>query len=150
MYRDRMQTSMPTRRFLTLSAACLILAFAPACATSGGTAAPAPTGPIELDGTKWKLVMLAGSLDGRVVEFHKRGEDGYSGKLVELGRKLRDAMGIQPGFEMFQLKRKKENEYEGVYKGIDANGAVSNKEVVVFVAGNNLNWNQESAVWERQ
>jgi hypothetical protein len=67
-----------------------------------------------------------------------------------MGRKLRDAMGIQPGFEMFQLKRKKENEYEGVYKAVDGSGAVQNKEVVVFVAGNNLNWNQESAVWERQ
>jgi hypothetical protein len=144
---------MPTRRFLTLSVACLVLSLAPACATSGGAAAPAaaaPSGPIELDGTRWKLVMLAGNLDGRVVEFHKRGSDGYSGTLVEMGRKLRDAMGIQPGFELLQLKRKKENEYEGVYKAIDAGGAVQNKEVVVFVSGNNLNWNQESAVWERQ
>jgi hypothetical protein len=146
-----MQTSLPIRRFLTLSVACLMLSLAPGCATSGGAAAPAaPSGPIELDGTRWKLVMLAGALDGRVVEFHKRGSDGYSGKLIEMGRKLRDAMGVQPGFELFQLKRKKENEYEGVYKAVDASGAVQNKEVVVFVAGNNLNWNQESAVWERQ
>ena len=147
-----MKILTPARRFLTLTVALATLGLAQAFATGGGAAAPAaaPTGPIELDGTRWKLVMLAGNLDGRVVEFHKRGDDGYSGKLVEMGRKLRDAMGVQAGFEIFQLKRKNVNEYEGVYKAVDNAGAVQNKEVVVFVAGNNLNWNQESAVWERQ
>src|SRR5947207_2025614 len=113
-----MKTLNPFRcslRSVLLPAACLALAaLAPACATGGGDAQPgsaataeAASGPVELDGTKWKLVMLGGNLDGRVIEFQKRGSDGYVGKLVEPGRKLRDAIGIQPGFEMLQLKRKK-------------------------------------------
>ena len=47
---------------------------AQACATGGATPA-APTGPIELDGTRWKLIALGGSLDGRVVQFKKRGAE---------------------------------------------------------------------------
>jgi hypothetical protein len=119
------------------------------CAT-GSAAAAAPSGPVELDGTRWKLVMLGGKLDGRVVEFKKRGEDGYSGKLVELGPRLRDVVGLEPGYELLQLKRKGENEYEGVYKSIDPSGAKQSKEVVMFVSPTNLSWNQESAVWEKQ
>jgi hypothetical protein len=119
-----------------------------ACATSGGP--PPPSGPVALDGTRWKLVALGGNLDGRVIEFHKRGSDAYIGQLVDPGRRLRDVVGLKPGFEMLQLKKKKENEYEGVYKAVDASGGQADKEVVVFVNGNNLTWNQESAVWERQ
>src|SRR5437763_11029879 len=53
--------------------ALVVSAFlAQGCATSGG-AAPAPSGPVELDGTRWKLVALGGSLDGRVIQFKKRG-----------------------------------------------------------------------------
>jgi hypothetical protein len=37
-----------------------------------------------------------------------------------------------------------------VYKSVDKGGARADKEVVVFVNGNSLTWNQESAVWERQ
>jgi hypothetical protein len=137
-----------TRRS-AVALAALGLAIA-SCATGGSAAAPAPTGPVELDGTRWKLVALGGSLDGRIIEFKKRGSDGYEGKIVDLGRKLRDIVGMEPGFVMFQLKKKGENEYEGVYNAVDNKGSQAGKEVVVFVNGNNLNWNQESAVWERQ
>jgi hypothetical protein len=124
------------------------------CATSGassGPAAPAASsGPVELDGTRWKLIALGGQLDGRIVEFHKRGSDGYVGEMVDVGRRLRDVVGLKPGYQLFQLKKKKENEYEGVYKSVDPSGTQADKEVVVFVNGNTLTWNQESAVWERQ
>jgi hypothetical protein len=133
----------------TMTAALVGLA---ACATSGSSSPPAPSGPIELDGSRWKLIALGGNLDGRIVEFHKRGADGYVGELVDTGRRLRDVVGLKPGFQMFQLKKtpQKENQYEGVYKSVDPSGSQQDKEVVVFVNGNQLTWNQESAVWERQ
>jgi hypothetical protein len=124
---------------------------AQACATSSSSSTPAaPSGPAELDGTKWKLVALGGALDGRVIQFQKRGSSAYEGKLVSLGRRLQDVVGLQEGFVMFQLKRKGENEFEGVYKAVDPKGGQQDKEVVVFVNGNTMTWNQESAVWEKQ
>ena len=123
---------------------------AQACATSGSSSPPPATGPQELDGTKWKLVALAGSLDGREVQFTKRGADGYEGKLTSLGRRLQDVVGLQTGETIFKLKRKTDTEFEGTYKAIDPKGGVTEKEVVVFVNGNTLTWNQESAVWEKQ
>jgi uncharacterized protein (DUF2147 family) len=156
VYRDTMNTYNPTPRSLRRPVAP-VLAFllfgvlAQACATGGSAAAPAaPTGPAELDGSKWKLVALAGSLDGRVIQFKKRGSNGYEGKLVSLGRRLQDVVGLQEGFVMFQLKRKSDNEFEGVYKAIDPKGGQQDKEVVMFVNGSSMTWNQESAVWERQ
>jgi hypothetical protein len=123
---------------------------AQACATSSSSTPPPASGPVELDGTRWKLVAIGGSLDGRVVEFHKRGSNGYVGKLVTLGRRLQEVVGLQEGFDMFQLKRKGDNEFEGVYKSIEPKGGQADKEVVVFVNGNSMTWNQESAVWEKQ
>lgn len=117
------------------------------CATSGP---PAPTGPVELDGTRWKLVALGGALDGRVVQFEKKGQDAYIGKLVDVGRRLRSVVGLEPGFELFRVKKKGENEYDGIYKAVDPSGAMPEKEVVLFINGNSMTWNQESAVWERQ
>jgi hypothetical protein len=115
------------------------------CATS----APAPTGPVELDGTKWKLVMIGGSLDGRVIGFKKKGKDGYIGTLLETGRQLQAVVGLELGREIFSIQKKSDKEYQGVYKHIDKAGNISEREVIVFVDGNNLTWNQESAVWER-
>lgn len=118
------------------------------CATGGSAAAPSGE-PIELDGTKWKLVALGGVLDGRVIEFKKRGQDGYEATLVEPGRRLRDAVGVRPGEVIFKLRRKSPNEYEGMYKAIDSSGNSTEREVVVFTSGGTLSWNQESAVWEK-
>jgi hypothetical protein len=105
---------------------------------------------VELDKTRWKLVAVAGQLDGRVIEFQRRGSDAYSGKLVVLGRRLQDVVGLKEGFEMFQLRRKAENEYEGTFKSIDPNGSQVDKEVYISVKGNTFTWNQEAATWERQ
>jgi hypothetical protein len=136
------------RRLTFILAAGALSIAAQACATSGPAT---PSGPVELDGTRWKLVAIGGSLDGRVVQFHKRGSNGYIGELVDLGRRLRSVVGLQTGYELFQLKKTpKENEYEGVYKSIDPKGGVADKQVLVFVNGNTLTWNQESATWERQ
>jgi hypothetical protein len=147
-----MNTYNPTPRTLRrpVGPALALLLFgvlAQACATSGP---PPPSGPVELDGTKWKLVSLGGSLDGRVIQFQKRGSNGYEGKLVNLGRRLQDVVGLQEGFVMFQLKRKSDAEFEGVYKAIEPKGGQQDKEVVMFVNGNSMTWNQESAVWEKQ
>jgi hypothetical protein len=144
-----LRSSSP-RSLLALTLAFALGVISQGCATSGGSAAPAPSGPVELDNSRWKLVALGGQLDGRIVEFHKRGSDGYEGLLVDFGRRLRDVVGLKQGFPMFQLKKKSETEYEGVYKSVDPSGAQADKEVVVFVNGNTLTWNQESAVWERQ
>lgn len=140
---------MTTRNHTVFTTLLLLGALVSACATGGSTAPPAPSGPVELDGTRWKLVAVGGNLDGRIVEFKKRGSDGYEGSLVEVGRRLRSVVGLEPGFKMFALKRKGENEYEGVYKAVDPNGSQSDKEVVVFINGNQMTWNQETAVWER-
>jgi hypothetical protein len=148
----RPRSSSSLRSLLTLTLALALGVISQACATSGSSssAPAAPSGPVELDNSRWKLVALGGQLDGRIVEFHKRGSDGYEGLLVDFGRRLRDVVGLKQGFPMFQLKKKSETEYEGVYKSVDPSGAQADKEVVVFVNGNNLTWNQESAVWERQ
>lgn len=119
-----------------------------ACAT-GTSAVVKPTGPVDLDKTQWRLVALGGSLDGRIVEFKRRGDDGYSGTLVDLGRRLRDVVGIKPGMQIFTLKRRAENEYEGIYKAIQTNGNYADKEIVVFIKDNTMTWDQESAIWER-
>src|SRR5256885_17051205 len=110
-----MKTLNPLRlcpRSALLPAAFLaVAAFAPACATSGGDASgaaakpPAASGPRELDGTKWKLGMLGGNLDGRGIEVQKRGSGGDVGELIEPGRKVRGATGGPPGFEMMQVQR---------------------------------------------
>jgi uncharacterized protein (DUF2147 family) len=146
-----MNTYNPASRSCPRPVAALALLLfgmlAQACATSGP---PPPTGPVELDGTKWKLVALAGQLDGRVVQFEKRGSNGYEGKLVNLGRRLQDVVGLKEGFVMFQLKRKGDNEFEGLYKAIDPKGGQQDKEVVMSVNGNSITWNQESATWEKQ
>lgn len=139
---------MTTRKhalFTLFLLGCLVQA----CATGGSSGPPAPTGPVELDKTRWKLVALGGNLDGRIVEFKKRGSDGYEGELVDVGRRLRSVVGLEAGFKMFSLRKKGENEYEGVYKSVDPSGAQADKEVVVFVNGNQMTWNQETAVWER-
>src|SRR5262245_40456806 len=131
-----------TRKVLSL----ILLGFvAQACAS-----APAkPTGPIELDGTVWKLVALGGSLDGRVIEFKKRGANGYLATLKEPGRKLQNAVGVNVGTEIFILVTKGENQYEGTYKAYDASGGLVEKEVTLFVNADGLSWNLENAVWER-
>jgi hypothetical protein len=153
VYRDCMKLANPTSRVgrspvLPVLAILLSGVLAQACATT--SAPPPPSGPVELDGTRWKLVAIAGALDGRVVEFQKRGSNGYEGKLVVLGRRLQEVVGLKEGFVMFQLKRKSDAEFEGIYKSIEPKGGQQDKEVVVFVNGNTMNWNQESAVWEKQ
>jgi hypothetical protein len=141
-----------SRRAPVVSALAFLVCgvLAQACATSGSTSAPAPSGPVELDKTRWKLIALAGQLDGRVIEFQKRGAEGYSGKLVSLGRRLQDVVGLQEGFEMFQLKRKSDTDFEGTYKSIDPKGGQIDKEVYISVKGNTFTWNQENANWEKQ
>jgi hypothetical protein len=154
VYRVCMNTLQPisrSRRMPVLPALAILLCgvLAQACATGGSNAAaPAPSGPVELDKTRWKLVALAGQLDGRVVEFQKRGSNAYSGKLVTLGRRLQDVVGLQEGYELFQLKRKSDTEFEGTYKSIDKGGQVD-KEVFISVKGNTFTWNQENANWEK-
>jgi hypothetical protein len=152
---NTLETASRSRRLPVVPALTFLLCglLAQACATTGSSdssAAAAPSGPVELDGTRWKLVALGGQLDGRVVQFKKRGSSAYEGKLVTLGRRLQDVVGLQEGYVLFQLKKKGENEYEGIYKSIDPKGGQADKEVNIFVNGNNLTWNQESAVWEKQ
>ena len=120
------------------------------CASSGG--ATKPSGPVAVDGARYKLIAGAMGLDGRVVEFKKRG-DGMMGCLVEPGIKLRNATGVELGSRVFSLKGKaggNPNEYEGAYKGINPDGSSTDHEVFVAFDGENMTWNLESATWERQ
>ena len=135
----------PRISLLSLSAALLLGGALAGCASS----APKPTGPVTLDGSIYKLLAAGGSLDGRQVQFLERG-DTIRGCLVSGGARLRDAVGIEPGMNIFQLKKVKDNEWEGVYRAIDPGGGIAEKPVTVFFEGDTLTWNLESATWERQ
>lgn len=118
----------------------------------GGCAASAPKDnkPIELNGTKWMLVIAGGRMDGRVVQFKKQGI-GYLGYLVDKGQRLLDVTGLRTGPEtmIFSVKPRGVNQYEGIYHQIASDGATQDKEVDVFVDGDSLSWNLETATWER-
>jgi hypothetical protein len=132
--------------FVVFMCAGLLALSAQGCATSGP---PVPAGPVELDGTNWKLSVVDGRFDGRVVSFKKKGKDGYIGSLADKGQRLRDAVGIEIGREIFAVRRKAENEYEGMYKAVGSDGSISENEVRLFVNGNTMSWNLQSAQWER-
>lgn len=117
------------------------------CATSS---AAKSTGPVELNQSKWKLIVSGGRMDGRVVEFKKKGA-GYMAVLIERGHILRDVTGLNMGETwIFSLRPKGTNEYEGTYREIGRDGSMAEKEVVVFINGDSLSWNLETATWERQ
>jgi hypothetical protein len=141
------------RKVLSAALWAVLLGSAPlvtvGCASSQG--ATTPKGPVELDNTKWKLAVSGGRMDGRVVEFKKKGKAGYYGYLVQPGNRLRDVTGIDYGQTwVFALKPKGNNEYEGMYKQIAPDGSISEKEVMVFVDGDTFTWNLETATWELQ
>ena len=118
------------------------------CASTSG-ASSAPSGPVTLDGARYKLLAAGGALDGRVVEFLQSG-DTVIGCLVAPGNRLRSVAGIDMGTRVFSLQKKGENQFEGVYKAISPDGSIADKEVTVFFEGDGLSWNLESATWERQ
>ncbi len=143
-----MQTLL--RRALLLAALGGVCAVCVGCATTGSP--PPPTGPVEMDGTTWKMLTSSGRIDGRSVKFKKRGDNGLEGALVDQGILLRGAVGINAGMIIFQLKRKgekAENQYEGVYKDIAADGSNQEKEVTIFVSPDSFSWNLQSATWEK-
>ena len=123
-----------------------------ACATSGGNATPAaPAGPIELDGTRWKMLMTpAGRLDLRIIQFKKQGT-GYLGLLKDFGLQLRSVPGIREDMVFFKLEATAGaiNEYTGSYEAPGPDGVMSASIVNVSISGNRLIWNLGSAVWER-
>src|SRR5687768_10569750 len=94
-----------------------------------------PSKPIELDGTKWKLVAINGQLDGRVIQFKRKSKDGYEGTLVEIGRRLAGVVGLQLGTVIFTIRNKGVNQYEGYYKDITPSGNQSDRELNLSVDG---------------
>jgi hypothetical protein len=122
------------------------------CATSGAAAPAAkPGGPVEIDGARYKLVESGGSLDQRVVEFMKA-NDTIRGCLVTFGMRLRNVTGLDNGVPVFQARQNPNNpnEYSGVYKSIQPDGQILDKEVTISFEGDELHWNLESATWSRQ
>lgn len=125
------------------------LALMAGCATSGG-AGSAASGPLELDGTRWKLTVLEGKLDGRVIEFKKSGPNTYAGRLVERARWMENVPGIPDQMEMFSVRKTDQtNTYAGLYKTYTPGGGYTEQEVNFSVTPEALNWNLASAVWER-
>jgi hypothetical protein len=123
------------------------------CATVMGACASAPVVPLkreELDGSKYKLIAIAGRLDQRVVQFRKRGT-GFIGVLVTKGKFLQEIVGIPADMEMFKLSpvEGSDNGYEGVFITYQGDGARTESEVKVSFYKDNLTWNLESASWER-
>jgi hypothetical protein len=91
------------------------------CASSGGASggpSGQPAGPIELDGTKWKLTLNNGSFDGREIQFKKEGSKFLTGSLTEVGRQMRNNTAAHPGVWIFQifLPAVSENTYRGIYR----------------------------------
>lgn len=137
------------KTILRAALSLFLVGAAPALVAGCATGKTAPSAPVELNGTKWKLVMLGGKLDGRVVEFKKKGKDGYVGTLIDLGKRLENLPGITVGYEVFSMRKKSENQYHGMYKSITADGNIDEKDLTLFVDGDSFSWNQESAIWER-
>lgn len=129
----------------SLSSLTLGLCLAGGCATGPAK----PTGPVSLDDVRYKLIISGGSMDGRVVEFKKRG-DALFGCLASPGLRLAKATGVEPGTRLFALKEKAPNEYAGQYRAISGDGSVIDQEVIVFFNDDGMSWNLESATWERQ
>jgi hypothetical protein len=117
------------------------------CAT---TSSATPSAPVELDGTRWKLVVAGGRMDGRVVQFKKKGI-GYEGIIMEGGVRLAQTTGVDYGKQwIFSIKPRGTNEYTGVYKNIMTDGSFQDQELELFVSGDTFSWNLESATWELQ
>lgn len=120
-----------------------------ACASSGSPAPAAPTGPVELNGTLWKMLSSRGKIDQRTIRFKKEG-NAYAGYLEDFGLQLRDVPGIRKGMRFFVLEPTgKENEYTGNYEAPGPDGTPVSRAVNVTVSGNTLTWNLESVTWER-
>lgn len=117
-----------------------------ACASTPRVALPQD----KLDGAKYKLVVVSGRMDGRVVEFRKKG-GGYLGVLIDKGRFLREMVGIPDNMETFRLSPAagQENIYEGIYISYQGDGARTEQEVKVNFFEDSFMWNLESATWER-
>lgn len=123
------------------------------CATFMGACASTPVVPLkreELDGAKYKLVVISGRLDQRVVQFRKRGT-GFIGVLVTKGKFLQEIVGVADNMEMFKISPVEgiDNVYEGLFVTYQGDGARTEVEVKVNFYKDNLTWNLESATWER-
>ncbi|HEY0711267.1 MAG TPA: hypothetical protein VGF45_01240 [Polyangia bacterium] len=140
----------PTASSLVFSLFTAVAGISAGCASSGGSASgAAPGAPVAIDGARYKLLAAGGSLDGRVVEFVQRGTT-LRGCIVALGTNLRGVAGVDMGTPVFSLQEKAPNEYEGSYKAIMADGSMVDKQVAVNFQSDSMNWNLESATWERQ
>lgn len=123
------------------------------CATFMGACAGTPIVPLkreEIDGAKYKLVVIAGRLDQRVVQFRKRG-GGYIGVLVTKGKFLQELVGIADNMEMFKISPVEgvENVYQGVFVSYQGDGTRTEAEVRVSFFKDSFSWDLESANWER-
>ena len=135
----------------TLLCAGLAAPLMSGCATTSSSSAS--SGPVELNGTKWKMSMGGnGRIDGRIVEFKGEATNGYVGTLIKKPRAWEDSgvTGVPDDFVMFRLKPTGTvNEYSGVYRTIGGDSGLAEQEVVVTIDGNQLRWNLETALWER-
>jgi hypothetical protein len=130
-----------------VTAAALALAGLTGCASTSGASSSGE--PVDISDARYKLVISGGRMDGRVVEFKKRGA-GFMGCLVAGGSRLQNVTGLEMGTWVFSVRPKANNEYEGMYRNIMSDGSISEKEVVLFFDGKYMNWNLETATWERQ
>ncbi len=133
--------------FQAVAAFVLSAAFVGACASAPSVPMP----PDELDGAKYKLVVIGGRMDQRVVQFRKKGGS-LTGVVVSKGRMLTELVGIPDDMETFKLQPTAgadPNVFEGIYIDFGPDGTRSEREVRVNFYKDNLVWNLESATWER-
>lgn len=134
------------RAFRVLAAFSLCASFVAACASA--PAVPLPRE--ELDGAKYKLVVISGRMDSRVVQF-KVQSGGVVGVLVDEGKILSQLVGLPANLEMFKLRpvQGTENAYEGIFVNYQPDGSRAESEVKLTFNKDNFVWNLESATWER-
>ena len=132
---------------LFLASGLLILG---ACATGAAPAASGQaSGPVELAGTRWKLPMTEGNLDGRTIEF-KRGAANYQGVLVNVGRYLSGKVGAYEGLVLMELVPEGAT---GTFKGFErVPGRDELTEVFcsVTASGREMKCSAESTPWTRE
>jgi hypothetical protein len=133
---------------LTLAGATLALS------VSGCATVPAkPLAPEKLEGSRWKLVIAAGKMDHRVIEFKREGGS-IVGRLVDHGRVLSQMVGIPDNMVQFKIRPHEglgaaPNVFSGVYTTYQGDGMPLEREVLLTFYEDNFTWNLESATWSR-
>jgi len=141
--------SLTVPRLFALAALTVLAPIAlGACATTA--ASNVPLKQEELIGSKWKLLVMSGRMDHRVVQFENK-EGRLVGTLINRGRYLSQIVGVNEGMEMFAISplEGEPATYEGIFRTVMSDGRANENPVTIQFFEDHFTWNLESATWER-